>query len=108
MKTDDFLIQVQVTEARVAADIQKAKEKAKADREKEEKRQEHALQENIKKERTVARNKIKEASIKGKKIYEDMVAEGNQTAQKLKKDGMERVKKAMPTAEAFFVSDVLV
>ena len=107
MTNDDFLTQVQKTEAQAKDIIAKAHSKAKTDLETERRKQEEALNDKLKKERNLERDKLKTTQNNARNLYEELTMQGKQDAKKLKTDMTAKCNKTIPAAEVFLLNDVL-
>lgn len=104
---DNFLAQILEAEAKAAKDIEKAKVKAQQDLEAFASKAADARSAKLDDQREKAKDTLKERQVKAKKMYEDMVAEGEKEAHLLNQEVDRKIEKLIPQAQSYFISDIL-
>ncbi len=107
MTQQDFVTQILAAEEAAKAEVSKAQKKSQNDLTQYEnslvKNRENALES----EREKFREKLKERQAKAKTQYETAIADGEREAAQLKKEATGKIEKQIPTAQAFFLNELI-
>lgn len=104
---DDFLVQVQRAEKKAAENLKRAQEQAQANLDECRRKLNVDLEKKCGAAREHSKSKLRDAQVKGRGVYEELVREGDREALKVEKDGLDKISKLLPGAEVFFLNDVL-
>jgi vacuolar-type H+-ATPase subunit H len=107
MTQDDFVTQILAAEESAKADVAKVKKKSQNDLTQYEnslvKHRETALEA----QREKFREKLKERQAQAKAQYETAIKDGEREASQMKKEVMGKIDKQIPTAQAFFLNEII-
>ena len=107
MTQQDFVTQILAAEEEAKAEVSRAEKKSLNDLNQYENSLVKQRENKLKVQREKFREKLKERQAKAKTQYEEAIAEGAREASQLKKDTEGKIVKQMPTAQAYFLNELI-
>jgi vacuolar-type H+-ATPase subunit H len=105
--SNDFLTQIQTTEAKAQKAVQEAKAKQQSDLQKYESKLADARTKTLGASREEVKQSLKEKQVEMKDFYEQMKREGNKEAQKLEREVEPKLDKVLVGAQMYLLNDLL-